>query len=227
LVTILAGSIVLIAVFSLIQITGRSSAQVAARVDANQRARPVMERIIDELHSSCLSRDTIPVLAGQGSSDRSVSFIHQTGSSPTLSPVKRTISWSTAAGGTLTETVYPLVSGTTPATWVFSTTPSSTNQLLTKVTNARIGNPQVDVPFFRYYAYTNGVLNPTPLPAPVSTGLSAADAARTVQVSVAFAASPMTNPTAETRAAVSVASSAVLRFSPPSADTTKVNGPCN
>jgi hypothetical protein len=180
-----------------------------------------MERIMDELHSSCLSRDTIPVFAG--SSDTSLSFIHQTGSTATLTPTKRTISWTSAAGGTLSESVFPLASGTTPTDWQFSTTPSSTTQLLTKVGKAVIGNPQVEVPFFRYYAYTNGVLNPTPLQVP----LSDVDAARTVQVSVAFAASPMNNPTAETRAAVSVASSAVLRFSPPSADTTKVNGPCN
>jgi hypothetical protein len=220
LVTIFAGSIVLIAVFSLIQITGRSSAQVAARVDANQRSRPVMERIMDELHSSCLSRDTIPVFAG--SSDSSLSFIHQTGSSPVLNPVKRTISIP-PGGGTLSESVYLRSGGTTPTTWTFSSGVDSTTQLLTKVEPAVIGDPQAEVPFFRYYAYTNGVLNQTPLPTP----LSAADAARTVQVSVAFAASPLSNPTAEDRAAVSVASSAVLRFSPPSADTTKVNGPCN
>jgi hypothetical protein len=219
LVTVFAGTVVLIAVFSLIQITGRSTAQVVARVDANQRSRPVLERILDELHSSCLSRDTVPVFAG--SSDTSLSFIHQTGAAVTPSPVKRTI---TLNSGTLTETVYPLASGTVPEDWVFSNTPSSTTQLLTKVGAARMGNPAVDVPLFRYYTYTNGLLDPTPLPA--TSGLTAVDAARTVQVTVAFSASPLANPSADVRNAVSVAGSAVLRFSPPSADTTKVNGPC-
>lgn len=226
LVTILAGTIVLIAVFSLIQITGRSTAQVAARVDANQRSRPVMERIIDELHSSCLSRDTVPIFAGSDAD--TISFIHQTGSTVSPQPVMRKIDVSSgslaADTGVLTETVYPLAGGTTPEDWTFSTTPSSasTFQLLNKVGFANVGNPATDVPLFRYYTYTNGVLNATPLPVP----LSAADAARTVQVNVAFAANPMSNPTAESRAAVSISSAAVLRFAPPSADTTKVNAPC-
>ena len=221
LVTVFAGAIVLISIFSLIQITGRSTAQVVARVDANQRSRPVLERILDELHSSCLSRDTIPVFAG--SSEESLSFIHQTGAAVSPVPVKRTIAIN---NGTLTDTVYPLASGTTPDTWVFSSTPSSSTQLLTRVGKARLGSPEADVPLFRYYAYTNGVLDPTPLPAPVGTGLSATDAGRTVQVTVAFSAAPMADPNPAMRNAVSVAGSAVLRFSPPSADTTKVNGPC-
>lgn len=217
LVTVFAGSVVLIAVFSLIQITGRSSAQVVARVDANQRSRPALERIIDELHSSCIGANTAPILAG--SSDTSLSFIHQTGSDVAPTPVTRSI---TLAGGTLTEQVYPLTGGTAPGDWVFSNTPSSSFEILTKVGPASIGDPAADVPLFRYYGFVNGVLDPTPLPVP----LSFSDAARTVQVTVAFAASPLANPTAETRAAVSVSGSAVLRFSPPSADPTKANGPC-
>ena len=49
-----------------------------ARIDANQQARPVMERIMDELRSTCLTRGSVPILSGSTAS--SISFLHETGS---------------------------------------------------------------------------------------------------------------------------------------------------
>jgi len=214
LVVIAIGSIVLFGVFTLIQVTAQSSARTAARVDANQRARPVLERIIDQLHSTCLTPSTVPVLAG--STGESISFTHQTGATVTPVPTLRTL---TLANGTLSDAVYPRVG--TPGNYSFSTTPSETRQLLTGVAPATLGNPPATVPVFQYYRFQGAEISPA-LPTP----LSAADAAQTVQVTVSFAASPLGNPVRDPKSAANVTSSALLRFSPPSDSPTTVNKPC-
>jgi prepilin-type N-terminal cleavage/methylation domain-containing protein len=221
LVCVIMGAILILAALSLLQEVNRSSARTAARVDANQQARPVMERLMDELRSTCVTRGVVPILGGTGgSSPTSISFLHQTGSGVTLVPDKRTI---TLASGTLTETVYP-ASPTTPnsaGVWTFSSTASSTRQMLKNVALATV-NGTANTPLFQYYTYVNGVI--TALPA--SPNLSATDAARTVQVVVSFAASPSSNPTGDVNAPVSVTDTALLRFGPPSELSTGTNLPC-
>ena len=216
LVTMVSGMIVLLAIFAVTDISSRSSAKVASRVDANQRARPVLQRLIDQLHSTCLGPNVTPVQAGSG--DDTIAFLHQTGAAVAPTPVKRVV---TLSGGTLSETLYAATGGSSPS-WTFSSTPSATTQLLTKVGPATVGDPAANVPLFQYYTYVNGQVSTTPLPTP----LSATDAARTVGVTVSFSVSPRATPVYDPKAAVAVTDTAYLRFSPPSEDTAKVNVPC-
>ena len=73
LVSVIMGTVLIIAALTLLTVVNRSSARQVARVDANQRARPVMERIMDELRSTCVSRGVVPVLAGLECEARSAS----------------------------------------------------------------------------------------------------------------------------------------------------------
>ena len=146
--------------------------RISDRVSANQRARPVMARIIDQLHSSCIAGRVAPVLAG--STGTSISFLSRSGSSVTPTPDRRVL---TLSGTTLTETVYPATSGQ-PPTWTFSATPSLNRTLMTDVTA-----PGGVV--FRYYDYVAGQLNTTPLAIPLSTTNAARAAYVTVNLSVA------------------------------------------
>jgi hypothetical protein len=208
---------VVLATFALVDVVMHNSSRVSARVHANQDARPVLQRLLDELHSTCLGPNVAPVLAGSTSS--SASFLHQTGSSVSPTPDKQVVSLT---GTTLSETIYPSTGGTAP-NWTFSVTPSSTRELLTQVGAGAVGTPPATVPLFRYYADQSGQIAATPLPTP----LSAADAARAVQVSVAFSYTPPSDsPIPDGRAAISISDSTYLRFSPFSEDVTKVNGPC-
>ena len=213
-VTLMIGMVVFFALFALIDATARNSARTTTRVAADQRARPVLQRLVDELHSTCLGPDAGPILAG--SSGSSLSFLHQTGSAVSPMPNRNTV---TLSGTTLTESIYPATGGTAPD-WTFSSTPSSTRQLLTGVGPGIVEGSAV--PLFRYFSYVDGQLSPTPLPTP----LSVTNAELTVQVTVAFAASPTSNPVSDPRAALTVSDSALVRFSPASEDPTKVNGPC-
>jgi prepilin-type N-terminal cleavage/methylation domain-containing protein len=210
------GFVVLFATFALVEVSARNSARIAHRVDLNQRVRPVMQHVMDELHSACVAPGIAPVL--EGSTPSSLNFLHQTGSGVSPTPDRRVISLS---GTTLSESLYAGVGGSGPDDWTFATTPS-TRVLLADVEPAHLGDPPTDAPLFRYWAYEPGE---TTL-AEVSTPLTEESAETVVQVDVAFSVDPSRNPTNDPNDAVSVADSVLLRFEPAQGGTTEGNGPC-
>ena len=215
-VSLALGMIVILGILAVTEVAMRSSARTATRVAAEQRARPVLERLIDQLHSTCIGPEAGPLLAG--STESSLSFLHQTGSSVTPLPDKVVVSLS---GNTLSQSVFPSTGGEAP-NWTFAGTPSSTRVLLTGVGPAQTGDPPIDAPLFRYFKYDGGVVDPNSLPTP----LDAASSALAVRVDVAFSVAPLSNPTNDARAPITVSDSVLVRFSPASEDPTKVNGPC-
>lgn len=216
LVTTALGMIVILGVLAVTEVAMRSSAKTATRVAADQRARPVLERLVDQLHSTCIGPEAGPLLAG--STESSLSFLHQTGSTVTPLPDKIVVSLS---GNTLTEAVYPSTGGQAP-NWTFAGTPSSSRVLMTGVGPAQTGDPPIDAPLFRYFKYDGGVVDPNSLPTP----LSAENSAIAVRVDVAFSVAPLSDPTRDDKAPVTVSDAVLVRFSPASEDPTKVNGPC-
>lgn len=210
-VAISVGLVVLLAVTSFIMITLRHSSQTSARVDANQRARTVLFQVMDELHSACIAPQIAPVRAG--STETSLSFIHQRGSAVAPTPVLSTL---TLNEGTLSESNYASTGGTAP-NWTFAGAPSSTRELSTGIapTGASTG-------IFSYYDYTGGQVSSTPLPTPLST----TSAARTVQVNVAFTASPSSTPVVDENGPTGVQDAALLRFSPAPYNESATNLPC-
>lgn len=211
LVATAAGLVVFAAIMSLVQITTQHNQFVADRVAASQRARPVMTQLINTLHSACVAPAVAPVQTG--STGTSMSVLSKTGSAVSPTPDRRVVS---LGGTTLSESVYPATGGAAP-TWTFSATPSSTRQLLTGVSTPP------GVPLFRYYEYVNGAISATPLPTP----LSAATAARTVQVTVTFSAAPSSSSTGpDPKAPIVLSDSGILRLSVASEDVSEVNAPC-
>lgn len=227
--------VVFMALYTFIDVASSNSERTVARIEANKSARPVMAEIMDKLHSTCVAPGLAPILAG--STADSMSFVHQTGSTVTPTPVKRTIAFEQLSGlpagqGRLTETTYDVASGTAP-TWVFSTTPATpgTRVMLGEsrapVKRATIGASS-NIPFFQYYAFgTTGTISTTPL----ATPLSAANAAKVVQVKVSFAMSardtdPADKPSVEDSGEISLTDTAILRFTPPSESSSSANLPC-
>jgi len=213
LVSMLIGIAVLGAIVQLITTTAKSSGRVTERVATNQLARPNFLRLMSELHSTCVSPGVAPIQAGSG--DDSITFVHQVGRDVTVTPNKRTVTLN--ADGTLTDTLYAYSSGVAPS-WTFSATPTSTYRLLEKV------SPIGSTPVFRYYAYSDGVIDEeTPLPTPLSVD----DAERTVLVDVSFEVSPSKSQTSEEDGApVQLTDSALMRFSPSNEDTSQAGLPC-
>ena len=208
LVAAAAGMLVLFGLTSLIITSLHQSARVNGRVDATQRARIALYRVIEGLHSACVAPQIAPIQAG--STGTSLRFLHQTGSAVALTPV---LSEVTLNGSTLSESDFPATGGSVPS-WTFSGTPSTTRQLMTGVA----ASPEP----FRYYSYSSGQISANPLPTP----LLPTDAARTVQVTVALKVSPSYSETPDPGAAASLQDTALLRFSPAAFSSSANNLPC-
>ncbi|HSR93297.1 MAG TPA: prepilin-type N-terminal cleavage/methylation domain-containing protein [Solirubrobacterales bacterium] len=215
LIGMMVSMVVLAAIMAMVQVATGDQNRVSQHVIANQRGRPVIDRIIDRIHSACVSPGLAPVRAG--SEENSMILYSKSGS--TVSPVPNTYVIALASGK-LTETV-ATGSGTEPSNWTFGT-PSSPVQLLDGVGTAQVGEPPAAVPLFRYYAYEGGHVATSPLPTP----LSAENAAKTVQVNIAFKVAPSAASASVAGAAVTLTDSATLRIEPASEDSAQVNLPC-
>jgi type II secretory pathway pseudopilin PulG len=212
LVATTAGVVVMGAISISLIVTMRQTDRVTSHVEANQRARITMTKVIDQLHSSCVAPQIAPVQ--EGSNGTSLTFWHQTGSAISPTPVKSTISLS---GTTLLQSDYPVTGGAAPE-WIFATTPSSTAQLMTGISAI-----SASVPIFRYFSYAEGKVKATPLPVP----LSKTTAGEAVQVNVAFKAAPLNAPpSGDTNGSTEIQNSALLRLTPPGYSSSASNRPC-
>src|SRR4051794_6340492 len=171
---VLMGAITTITIASL-----HNQDRINRRVDANQRVRPVMTRIIQELHSACVAPRITPIIGDgttNGSTGTRISFLSKSGSGVTLTPDLHVINLS---GTTLSESVYPATGGSAPGPWTFSPTASSTRQLLTKASAPAAG-------MFQYYDFVNGQVDTVATAVP----LSATDAAKAAIVKVTISSAP-------------------------------------
>jgi type II secretory pathway pseudopilin PulG len=210
--------VILTAIMMLVRVSTTNQDRVAERVAANQKIRPVMTRLIDTLHSACIAPGISPIQTG--SSGSSMVVLSKAGSDVAPVPDRRTF---TLTGSVLTEDLRTVTGGTIP-NWTFSSTsaPNYPRTLLTGVSAGAVGSPPVAVPAFRYYAYTGDTLSSTPLTVP----LSAADAARTAHVAIAFAAAPSSNTVGDEQLnRITLADSASLRLESAS-EAGGVNMPC-
>lgn len=199
--------VVLTAILMMTTVATHNQDRIAKRVAANQRARPVLTQIMDNLRSGCVAPRVAPVVAG---SNTSVSFLSRHGRDVSPVPDLRVV---TLSGTTLSESIYPATGGAPPA-WTFSGTPTSTRTLLTDV------SAPSNV-MFRYYRFLNSQL------AQLTTPLSSADAARTAQVSVTLTAAPsggasVQDPTSP----ITLSDTADLRLESASQVTTQDSPPC-
>jgi hypothetical protein len=174
LVSISGTLVVMMAVVTLTTAVLHHQTRIINRVDVNSRVRPVMTRIVQGLHSACVTSHIVPIQSG--STGTSISFLSKTGSAVGPTPDLHTISLS---GSTLRETVFPMT-GTAP-NWTPLGTPSSNRAMLTNV-SAPGGV------IFRYYDFVTGTgaISTTPL----ATPLDATSAARAAYVTVSFTSSP-------------------------------------
>jgi hypothetical protein len=177
--TMLTSLVIMSAIVMMLTTSLRNQDRINKRVDANQRVRPVMTRIIQELHSACIAPRMTPIIGDgttNGSTGTRISFLSKSGAAVTPTPDLHVISLS---GTTLSETVYPATGGAQPGPWTFSPTPSSTRQLLTQVTAPASG-------MFQYYDFVNGQVDTSPTAVPVN----ASDAAKVAIVKVTVSSSP-------------------------------------
>jgi hypothetical protein len=207
------GLVVLSALTTVIIVSLHGSTRVAARVDATQRARVVAAKIVQELHSACISPKVAPIQAG--SSGTSLKFIRASAAEGAVVAPAPTLTEVSLSGGVLTQTDWPSTGGTAP-NWTYSST-STTRQLLTKVAPI---SPSTSI--FSYYASSGGAVSATAQGTPLDT----TTAPLTIQVRIALSASPNSTPVADKNAAASIQDSATLRLTPPSFNENAESLPC-
>ncbi len=148
LVSILAGMIVIIALFNLQIVTLHQTTRVFTKVDATQHARVAIEDLENELHSACIVDNVTPIQSG--SNGTSLQFVSQEGNGATLTPVEHIVSYSSSAQ-TLTDATYAETGETTNAqgqpVYTFASAASSSRILLANVTQSGT------TPIFQYYEY--------------------------------------------------------------------------
>jgi Tfp pilus assembly protein PilW len=175
LVSMGAAMVVMTGVVTLTTTVIHSEARITNRVDAASRARPAMTRIVQELHSACVTSHIVPVRTG--STGTSITFFSKSGSGVGPAPELHTISLN---GTRLMETTTPATPGSIAPNWDFSGS-SSSRLLLTNV--AAPGGV-----IFRYFDFVTGTgaLNTTPLAVPLTDTTSA----RAAYLTVSFTSSP-------------------------------------
>lgn len=181
LMTMLASLIVMSAIVMMTTTALRNQDRINRRVDASQRVRPVLTRIMQELHSACVAPRITPVIGDgttNGSTGTRITFLSKGDATVSPTPDLHVISLS---GGTLSETVYPATGGAAP-NWTFSGTPVTgwnARPLLTNVSAPAAG-------LFQYFDFVNGQVDTSPTTVP----LSATDAAKAAIVKVTLSSSP-------------------------------------
>lgn len=206
-----AGAVIFLALTSLIIGSIHDTARVSARIDATQRARIVLTRLVEELHSACVAPQVVPIQ--EGSTGTMLSFIHQTGQGVAPVPIKSNVN---LIEGTLMQEDFKSSGGSAPK-WKFEKKPFSTRQLMTKIAPTA---PSTSI--FSYYGYSEGKLTGIP----TTTAFTEETASKVVQVNIAFAASPLTTPTKDAKAPVSISDSAQFRLTPASYNKELASPPC-
>jgi type II secretory pathway component PulJ len=212
-VALMAGLVIILTLTMVIMTTMHGTARVEARVEATQRARLALVKLMQQLHSACISPEIAPVK--EKSEGNSLRFVHQTGSAVQPTPVLSVVSYS---GGTLTQSDYAVSGGTAP-NWTFNEEkPTSTKTLLTKVAPVA---PSSSI--FSYYRYANGTIST----APQETPLNKTEAELTVEVQAALSAEPERATTVQDAgSAATVRDAATLRLTPPSYNEGSPAKPC-
>jgi hypothetical protein len=206
------GMIVLVGLTMVIIVTLHGNARVDARVEATQNARLTITKIMEQLHSACVSPKIAPIKAG--SSGTKLVFWHAApGQSKAVEPIP-VESEITYAGESLWETDKVATGGTSPE-WIFPEK-GEARKLISNVA------PPADGEIFNYYRYEGGRLAETAIAPP----LGAIEAAEAVLVNVALAAEPASNPVHDESAAATVSDSATLRLTPPSFNEVNPAFPC-
>ena len=214
LVSLIAGAIVSTASLYTVIVSLNFSSNYQDRIDSNQQGRLAMVRVMQVLDSACVAAQVPPVVAGS-TATKLVVYSNQSDAA-TIEPNLVTIQLT---GGALTMGTQAWSSGAYPNYSFSATTTNFT--LLPHAVQATL-NGSGSQPVFQYYGYSaGGVLSTTPYAVP----LSAANAATTAEVAVAYQALPTDNWNSLGRGA-NFNDSAVLRLTPASGDSTASNAPC-
>jgi prepilin-type N-terminal cleavage/methylation domain-containing protein len=226
-VALAAGLIVLLALFSILDVSLRHTTAVQDRVQANQIGRIAMTKVVDELHSACISPSFTPVQ--QGSTETELIFVNGTGGEAVLEKATehKIVFTENGKNGKLTDKIYPSNGGSWPK-FLFPTTPTSEVLLASNISKT------TGVPVFSYYKYASASESTEALPlntidessslAGIKEKLSEKGASEAAAVKVAFHSE--TNDRNTLNSGVDLSAQVTFSFSVPNSETPIHDAPC-
>jgi type II secretory pathway pseudopilin PulG len=236
LVSMITGLVVCFALYAILQVATEQSSRLTDYAQSTQQGRLAMTKILDELHSSCLTPGFAPIQNGSGKSE--LRFINAFSEEAVIAKSQineHRIVWNEEAG-TLTDYIYPAVKEVTWPKFEYSSTPSPAGGvvLARNITQTETGGKKV--PIFQYYSYNDNYnesaetglteLNTTPLAMP----LTETTAPTAASVLITFTAGPSDGKVFVGAAGKGVTdnlqSQVTLSFSVPVSNNTVIDSPC-
>lgn len=189
LVAAMIGTVVLLAAFSLVDVSIQKQVETENRLDATQRGRLAMEQISRALRSQVCPGQGLATMI-DAEDDKATFYSYLAAAPPGPGPIKvqkRQLSYEVPSGstrGAIYERVWNNVS-TTAGGLQFNTNPDRVRMITDNVTRSVDGG--VTLPVFRYAKYDPVS---SPLMTPLAPPISASDKSLVVQIKTTFNAWP-------------------------------------
>ncbi|MGA9285851.1 MAG: hypothetical protein WBV85_10465 [Solirubrobacteraceae bacterium] len=226
-VAMMAGLIVIGALFAILEVSLRQSTNLVDKVQADQMGRIAMTKIVDELHSACIAPSFAPIQTESGSNE--LIFISSYSSAAEITSAEEHKIVYNSAAKTLTDNIYKSEGGSWP-NFTYPTSKATSSVLL--ASNVSVVKRATEEGVFTYYKYsgkaTEGSEKPlTTLEYFEGKGtLSKGEAAEAASVKVEFnQATPDGNSTSVKRS-VNLSSQVTFSFSVPNSETPILDAPC-
>lgn len=236
LVAMITAIVVCFALFAILNITSDQTSRLTNYAQATQQGRLAMTKIVDALHSACVTNGFAPILTNSGESElRFVNAYSEEAVIPKSQFNEQKIVWNKATE-TLTDYTYPAIKEISWPNFEYSSTasPSTGVQLARNVTQTETGGKKV--PIFQDHAYTSestesattglSTLSTKPLEVP----LTEKTAPTAASVLVTFSAGPNEGTTAIGAQGKGVSAGeqtqVTLSFTVPISNEKDVDAPC-
>jgi hypothetical protein len=214
LVAMVSAIVITGALFAILIVSLHQTSRISGRVQATQLGRTTMTRMVDELHSACISREFTPIQPKSSETELIFVYLHK-------------IAYSSGEG-TLVETTTASSGGEWP-NFEYKSAPT-TRRIGEYISQSESGGKKVAL--FQYYKYaessntTNAVttLNPTPLEAVAGTGLTEAHAKEAAAVQINYTSGAPEGK--QYKPTIELSDQVTMAFTAPSAETPIVAKPC-
>ena len=156
LVAMVTGIVVTAALFAILEVSLHQSARAADVVQASQLGRASMTRMVDELRSSCLASEFVPIQASSSNTELFFRNSYSEKAVPTSASEHKLV-WNEATGA-LTDFTYPSNGGSWPSFTYSSAASPTTGTLIGERISAQgtivvKKTETIPTPIFRYYKY--------------------------------------------------------------------------
>jgi hypothetical protein len=245
LVAMVTGMMVLGAAYSILEVSLHQSARLLDYAQTAQVGRTAMTRIVDELHSACLSEGFKPVQAGSTASKlvfvNAYSEEAKIGTTTTEAKTGKKL-WNARKDEVvlseerLIDKTFPSNGGAWPEFTFGEASPAAGTRLAERITKAEIENPETKVtespPLFRYYDYATKPATQATEPlstltevTPPGAGFSKEEAEKVAAVQVSFRTSPPSG-SKEAARRTDLTSQVTFAFSAARSEATIQDAPC-